>query len=80
MNLDDEIIFLNQNKIESGVISEILQTRTGIIYTVEYLDSEDEFCQVKIEKVFKSIQELFDDLSKEFFKKKEWEENAKLWV
>lgn len=80
MNLDDEIIFLNQNKIESGVISEILQTRTGFIYTVEYLDSEDEFCQVKIEKVFKSIQELFDDLSKEFLQKGEWEKNAKLWV
>jgi len=80
MKLDDEIIFLNSNKIESGVISEILQTRTKIIYTVEYLDSEDEFCQVKIEKVFKSIQELFDDLSKEFLQKGEWEKNVKLWV
>lgn len=74
MNIDDNIIFLYHNEIQEGMISEIKTTRTGIIFTVEYLDEYDDLSRIEINSklVFKTVDDLLDNLKNSYENKNEY--------
>ena len=73
--LETEVVFLHREEIREGIISEIKESRSGIIYEIEYLNEEDEFCSINknSKDVFLTVNELFDSLKNNFENKKEWE-------
>ena len=75
LELETEVVFLNRDKIQEGIISEIRESRTDIFYEIEYLNEEEELCSTdkNSKSVFLTINELFQSLRNDFENKKEWE-------
>ena len=71
--LETEVVFLHQDKIQEGIISEIRETRSEIVYEIEYLDDQEEFfMEWKTSKeVFLTVNELFQSLKINFETKNE---------
>lgn len=76
VELDSEVVFLHKDEIREGIISGISETRIALNYEIEYINEESEICQVtkSSEKVFLTVNELFQSLRNDFETKKEWEE------
>ena len=73
--LETEVVFLHREEIREGIISEIKESRSGIIYEIEYLNEDDEICSThrNSKDVFLTVNELFQSLRNNFENKKEWE-------
>ena len=71
--LETDVVFLYRNKIYEGIISEIRETRSEIIYEIEYLDDQEEFFREwkTSKEVFLTVNELFQSLRINFENKME---------
>ena len=75
LELETEVVFLHREEIKEGIISEITESRSGIIYEIEYLNEDHEICSTdrNSKSLFLTVNELFQSLRNDFENKKEWE-------
>jgi hypothetical protein len=74
--LEDKVFFMYQNQIHQGIIIEILQSRYGFIYRVEFYSSISKIIdpplqniQLDGESIFTTLYKLLENLEDDFYLK-----------